>query len=117
PCMRQNCRSDTLTRFRWWIAAARARNEGEPREMSPLTIDPVLNTLEGAAVIASAIAGMILAADKRMDLIGAFTLACVNAFGGGTVRDLLLDNRPFYWMTNWGYVPAIFGLCLLFVYS
>jgi uncharacterized membrane protein YeiH len=85
--------------------------------MSPLTIDLVLNALEAAAVIASAIAGMIVAADKRMDLIGAFTLACVNAFGGGTVRDLLLDNRPFYWMTNWGYVPAIFGLCVLFVYS
>jgi uncharacterized membrane protein YeiH len=82
-----------------------------------LTIDLVLNVLEAAAVIVSAIAGMIVASDKRMDLIGAFTLACVNAFGGGTVRDLLLDNRPFYWMTNWGYVPAIFGLCVLFVYS
>jgi uncharacterized membrane protein YeiH len=82
-----------------------------------LTIDLVLNILEAAAVIVSAVAGMIVAAEKRMDLIGAFTLACVNAFGGGTVRDLLLDNRPFYWMTNWGYVPAIFGLCVLFVYS
>jgi uncharacterized membrane protein YeiH len=85
--------------------------------MSLLTIDLVLNILEAAAVIVSAIAGMIVASDKRMDLIGAFTLACVNAFGGGTIRDLLLDNRPFYWMTNWGYVPAIFVLCLLFVYS
>jgi uncharacterized membrane protein YeiH len=85
--------------------------------MSLLTIDLVLNALEAAAVIASAIAGMIVVAEKRMDLIGAFTLACVNAFGGGTVRDLLLDNRPFYWMTNWGYVPAILGLSVLFVYS
>ena len=85
--------------------------------MPQLTIDLVLHVLEAAAVIASALAGMMVAADKRMDLIGAFALACVNAFGGGTVRDLLLDNRPFYWMANWGYVPAIFGICLLFVYS
>jgi len=68
--------------------------------MPQLTIDLVLHVLEAAAVIASALAGMIVAADKRMDLIGAFALACVNAFGGGTVRDLLLDNRPFYWMAH-----------------
>src|SRR5258705_6120361 len=85
--------------------------------MPPLTTDLVLGALEAAAVIASAIAGMIVAAEKRMDLIGAFSLACVNAFGGGTIRDILLDNRPFYWMANWGYLLAILALCLLFVYS
>jgi uncharacterized membrane protein YeiH len=72
-----------------------------------LNTDLLLEILEASAVIASAIAGMLIAADKRMDLIGAFALACVNAFGGGTVRDLLLDNRPFYWMANWGYLLAI----------
>ena len=82
-----------------------------------LNADLVLEVLEAAAVIASAIAGMIIAADKRMDLIGAFALACVNAFGGGTVRDLLLDNRPFYWIANWGYLLAILAICIPFVYS
>ena len=81
------------------------------------TTDLVLGILEAAAVIASAVAGMIVASDKRMDLIGAFALACVNAFGGGTIRDLLLDNRPFYWMANWGYLLAILAICLPFVYS
>ena len=85
--------------------------------MPPLTADLVLDLLEAGAVIASAIAGMIVAADKRMDLIGAFALACLNAFGGGTVRDLLLDNRPFYWMANWGYLMAILAICIPFVYS
>src|SRR5438309_10932744 len=73
-------------------------------DMSALTTDLVLQAVEAAAVIASAIAGMIVAADKRMDLVGAFGLACVNAFGGGTIRDILLDNRPFYWMANWEYL-------------
>jgi uncharacterized membrane protein YeiH len=77
----------------------------------------VLGTLEPAAVIASAIAGMIVASGKRMDLVGAYALACVNAFGGGTVRDLLLDNRPFYWWTHWGYLVAIAVICIPFVYS
>ena len=85
--------------------------------MPTLNTDLLLAILEASAVIASAIAGMLIAADKRMDLIGAFALACVNAFGGGTVRDLLLDNRPFYWMANWGYLLAILAICIPFVYS
>jgi uncharacterized membrane protein YeiH len=85
--------------------------------MPALTTELVLQSLEAAAVIASAIAGMIVAADKRMDLVGAFGLACVNAFGGGTIRDILLDNRPFYWMAHWEYLLAISAICVPFVYS
>ena len=77
----------------------------------------VLLVLEAAAVLASAIAGMIVAAQRRMDVVGAFALASVNAFGGGTVRDLLLDNRPFYWMQHWGFLLAILLVCVPFVYS
>ena len=77
----------------------------------------VLEGVEAAAVVASAIAGMIIASNKRMDLVGTFALACVNAFGGGTLRDLLLDNRPFYWMANWWFFVAILALAVPFVYS
>ncbi|HEY6829504.1 MAG TPA: TRIC cation channel family protein [Gemmatimonadaceae bacterium] len=77
----------------------------------------VLQVVEAAAVVVSAIAGMIIASNKRMDLVGTFALACVNAFGGGTMRDLLLDNRPFYWMANWGFFLAILAIAIPFVYS
>lgn len=77
----------------------------------------VLEIVEAAAVIVSAIAGMIIASNKRMDLVGTFALACVNAFGGGTLRDLLLDNRPFYWMANWWFFLAILAIAIPFVYS
>jgi uncharacterized membrane protein YeiH len=77
----------------------------------------VLTVLEAAAVLVSAIAGMIVASNKRMDIVGAYALACVNAFGGGTVRDLLLDNRPFYWMQHWLFLVAILGICVPFVYN
>ena len=56
--------------------------------------DFILTILEAAAVLVSAIAGMIVAANKRMDIVGAYALAVVNAFGGGTVRDLLLAEVP-----------------------
>jgi uncharacterized membrane protein YeiH len=85
--------------------------------LPPLSADLVLSVLEAAAVIVSAIAGMIVASNKRMDIVGAYALACVNAFGGGTVRDLLLDNRPFYWMNHWWFLVAILAICVPFVYS
>lgn len=77
----------------------------------------VLQIVEAAAVVVSAIAGMIIASNKRMDLVGTFALACMNAFGGGTMRDLLLDNRPFYWMANWWFFLAILAIAIPFVYS
>ena len=77
----------------------------------------VLTVVEAAAVLVSAIAGMIVASHKKMDVVGAYALACVNAFGGGTVRDLLLDNRPFYWMQRWGFLIAILAICIPFVYN
>jgi len=82
-----------------------------------LSGDLILTVLEAAAVLVSAVAGMIVASNKGMDLVGAFALACVNAFGGGTIRDLLLDNRPFYWMKHWEYLVVILAICLPFVYS
>jgi uncharacterized membrane protein YeiH len=77
----------------------------------------VLYVLEAAAVLVSAIAGMMVASGKGMDIVGAYSLACVNAFGGGTVRDLLLDNRPFYWIQHWGYLAVILAICIPFVYN
>ena len=77
----------------------------------------VLTIVEAAAVLVSAIAGMIVAANKKMDVVGAFALACLNAFGGGTIRDLLLDNRPFYWMQRWELLIAILAICIPFVYN
>ena len=88
-----------------------------PASLPTLNVEFVLEILEAAAVLVSAVAGMIVAAKKGMDLVGTFSLACVNAFGGGTVRDLLLDNRPFYWMAHWKYLVVILAISIPFVYS
>jgi uncharacterized membrane protein YeiH len=73
--------------------------------------------VEIAAVITSALSGMILAWQKRLDIVGTASLALVTAFGGGTVRDLLIDRRPFFWDSRWEYVPVIIGMTVAFVYS
>ncbi|MDL1860894.1 trimeric intracellular cation channel family protein [Betaproteobacteria bacterium PRO7] len=48
-----------------------------------------------------------------MDSVGVFTVAFVTAFGGGTLRDLLLDRRPFFWVQHVEYVILILVLTLI----
>jgi uncharacterized membrane protein YeiH len=47
-----------------------------------------------------AFSGFIEARRKRMDLVGVFTVAFITAFGGGTLRDILLDRRPLFWVST-----------------
>jgi uncharacterized membrane protein YeiH len=73
--------------------------------------------LEAAAVLVSALSGMITAARKGMDIVGTYCLAVVTAFGGGTLRDLLIDRRPFFWAQHEEHLLVIAVLCVGFVYS
>ena len=73
--------------------------------------------LEGSAVIVAALSAMITAAKKEMDFVGVYALALVTSFGGGTIRDLLLDRRPFFWVDRWEYLVIVLALCVPFVYS
>jgi uncharacterized membrane protein YeiH len=73
--------------------------------------------LEAAAVLLSAVSGMITAARKGMDIVGTYCLAVATAFGGGTLRDLLIDRRPFFWVSHEDYLLWIVVLCVAFVYS
>jgi uncharacterized membrane protein YeiH len=55
--------------------------------------------LEYAGTIAFAVSGALLAARKRMDLVGVLVLGCIVAVGGGTARDLLLQ-QPVFWVAS-----------------
>ena len=54
--------------------------------------------LFGVAVFA--ISGSLAAGKKHMDLFGVVVLAAVTALGGGTIRDMVLDAGPVFWVTN-----------------
>ena len=55
--------------------------------------------LDFIATFAFAISGIRLASAKHFDLFGAYVVGLTTAIGGGTMRDLLLSQPPF-WMTN-----------------
>ena len=54
--------------------------------------------------------GLIEATRKKMDIVGVFSVTFVTAFAGGTLRDILLDRRPLFWVENTEYVWLILGL-------
>lgn len=79
-------------------------------------LDPALRltpAIELVAVLAAAFSGFAEARKKKMDVVGVFVVAFVTAFGGGTLRDLLLDRRPFYWVEHYEYVIMIMVLTML----
>lgn len=58
--------------------------------------------LFGVAVFA--ITGALMAGRKSMDLFGVLVIAIITALGGGTLRDLILDNHPVSWIRDDTYI-------------
>ena len=69
--------------------------------------------IEVIGTFAFAISGIRLAAYRRFDWFGAYTVGLVTAIGGGTLRDLLLGIDVF-WMQQWFYL-GVTGVALAVV--
>lgn len=72
--------------------------------------------IEHTATGVAAIAGALAARGKQVDLFGVIVLALVTALGGGTVRDLILDARPVFWVADSSFVlTSTLGALIAFV--
>jgi uncharacterized membrane protein YeiH len=67
---------------------------------------------EVAAIVAFMLSGLIEAARRELDAVGVCVVAGLTAFGGGTLRDVLLDRRPFFWVEHGAWLWLLFALCL-----
>ena len=61
--------------------------------------------LLGVAVFA--VSGALAAMQAGLDLFGLLVIAAMTAIGGGTVRDLLLNRHPVFWMKDTRYLIVI----------
>jgi len=68
--------------------------------------------VEVVATIAFALSGLIEGARKRLDAVGICVVAGLAAFGGGTVRDVLLDRRPLLWVEHAAWLWVLIALCI-----
>jgi uncharacterized membrane protein YeiH len=73
----------------------------------------MLAAIEFAAVISSAMYGILLGCRKRFDAVGMFAVSGAIAFGGGTLRDVFLDRQPLFWIAKDHYVAIVLGLSVL----
>lgn len=73
----------------------------------PVSPDAVLQYLDLFGTAVFAITGALAGGRRRMDLFGILVVAAVTAVGGGTVRDLLLDRHPVFWIADLRYLGVI----------
>ncbi|MBC7164377.1 MAG: trimeric intracellular cation channel family protein [Roseovarius sp.] len=64
----------------------------------------LLALLDHASVAIFALTGALVASRRRLDIVGFAFLACLTAVGGGTLRDVLLDRNPVFWLANPAYI-------------
>ncbi|MDB6076102.1 MAG: hypothetical protein JWO89_3742 [Verrucomicrobiaceae bacterium] len=56
--------------------------------------------LEHFGVAVAALSGVLAARGKQLDLFGVLVLALVTAFGGGSLRDMLLGDGAVVWLRS-----------------
>lgn len=79
--------------------------------MTVFTIIEILGTL------AFAISGIRLASAKHFDWFGAYVVGFTTAIGGGTMRDLMLSQTPF-WMLDSSYlIVTAFAMLIVIGFS
>jgi len=67
--------------------------------------------LFGVAVFA--VSGALTAGRAGLDLLGVLVIASFTAIGGGTVRDLLLNRHPIFWIRDPTYLVVIAATAFL----
>lgn len=82
--------------------------------MFAATSDALVMSSSDAALVVSvigtvafALSGVMAATEAGMDWLGGVVLAAVAAIGGGTVRDLLIDNRVFWIVDEWPLIVSL----------
>lgn len=73
----------------------------------------LLYWLDLAGVAVFAISGALAAMASELDLLGIVVIAAVTAVGGGTVRDVLLNRYPVFWIQDPAPLVVILASALL----
>ncbi len=79
-------------------------------ELNLTTLLDLLGTL------AFALSGIRMASKKQIDWFGAYIIGLVTAIGGGTIRDILLDIKPFWMIDAKYFLTTAFALIIAVVF-
>ena len=71
--------------------------------------------IEFIGTFAFALSGIRLAASKHYDWLGGFVCGIAVAIGGGTIRDVMLGERPFWMLSPIYMICTLFAQCVVIV--
>jgi uncharacterized membrane protein YeiH len=71
-----------------------------------------IKTIEVLGIVAFALTGFFAARKKGMDLIGVYSLGMVTALGGGSLRDIILNRHPLFWIEHYEYAILLLALSI-----
>jgi len=76
-------------------------------------LNTLIKAIEVLGIIAFALTGIYAAKKKGMDLIGVYSLAMVTALGGGSLRDVMLNRHPLFWVEHYQYPILLLAISIL----
>jgi uncharacterized membrane protein YeiH len=76
-------------------------------------MNTLIKTIEVLGIIVFALTGFYAARKKGMDLIGVYSLGMVTALGGGSLRDIILNRHPLFWIEHYEYAILLLALSIL----
>ena len=77
----------------------------------------LLPFLDYAAVFIFALTGALVASRAQLDVVGFAFVASLTAVGGGTVRDVLLDRNPIFWVAAPSYILVAVAAAVLVFFT
>lgn len=75
----------------------------------------LLYVLDLFGVAVFAVSGALSAGQAGLDWLGVAVIATLTAIGGGTLRDLMINRHPVFWMADTRYLYVALGAALLTV--
>jgi len=76
-------------------------------------VNTLIKAVEILGIIAFALTGIYEARKKGMDIIGVYSVAMITAFGGGSLRDVILDRHPLFWIEHYEYTVLLLLLSIV----
>ena len=73
-------------------------------------MNTLIKTIEVLGIIAFALTGFYKARKQGMDIIGVYALGMVTALGGGSLRDIILNRHPLFWIQHYEYAILLLAL-------
>ena len=89
------------------------RHGGLARPCAGFSLGAILTLLDLFGVAVFAASGVLAALHAQLDLLGIVVLASITAIGGGTLRDVLLNRHPVFWISDPRPIYAILAAVLV----